>query len=67
VVSTLLSRLGDEPEPAARGLCRGPLLARAQYLPDIGWWGYGDARLQPIGPLTAEQIAHWTAAIERPH
>ena len=53
-------------QPPARGVCRGPLLSRAQYLPDIDWWGYQDARLQPAGPLTAEEIAHWTAAIERP-
>jgi hypothetical protein len=27
-------------------------------------WGYQDARLQPRGPLSREEIAHWTAAIE---
>jgi hypothetical protein len=56
----------DRSQPPARGVCCGPFLSRAQYLPDIDWWGYQDARLQPAGPLTAEQIAHWTAAIERP-
>jgi hypothetical protein len=66
VLSRLLGRLASEPDPEGRGLCRGPLLSRAQYLPDIDWWGYADARLEPIGPMTAEQIAHWTAAIARP-
>jgi hypothetical protein len=69
VIRDLIDRL-DRPDGTlvARGgelLCRGTLLSREQYLPDIGWWGYRDARLQPDGPLTAEQIAHWTAAIAR--
>jgi hypothetical protein len=68
VLVTLIGRLATDPEPAAgpssRPLCRGPMLSRAQYLPDIGWWGYADARLEPVGTLSAEQIAHWTAAIE---
>jgi hypothetical protein len=65
IMAELLGRLDDAPEPEPTGLCRGPLLSRAQYLADIGWWGYRDARLQPLGPMTAEQIAHWTAAIDR--
>lgn len=28
-------------------VCRGPLLSRAQYLPDIEQHGYRDARLTP--------------------
>jgi hypothetical protein len=63
VMANLLGRLDDASEPGATRICRGPLLSRAQYLADIGWWGYRDARLEPIGPLTAEQVAHWTAAI----
>jgi hypothetical protein len=65
VIAGLVSRCQAEPDGAASDLCRGPLLSRAQYLPDIDWWGYADARLQPVGPMTADQIAHWTAAIER--
>jgi hypothetical protein len=65
VMTDLLRRLDGASEPGATKLCRGPLLSRAQYLADIGWWGYRDPRLQPIGPLTAEQVAHWTAAIDR--
>ena len=43
--------------------CFGTLLSREQYLPDIGKWGYHDARLKPMGPMSAEAVAHWTAAI----
>jgi hypothetical protein len=42
-------------------LCRGPLLSRTQYLSDIGQLGYTDARLPPLGAMTPEQIARWTA------
>jgi hypothetical protein len=58
VICDLLGRLDDVCEQGVAGVCRGPLLTRAQYLVDIGWWGYRDARLQPLGPLTAEQVAH---------
>jgi hypothetical protein len=65
---TLIGRLAGDAEGAStapcRRLCRGPLLSRAQYLPDLGWWGYADARLEPLGALTSQQIAHWTAAID---
>ena len=43
--------------------CFGTLLSREQYLPDIGIWGYHDARLKPAGPMCPEEVAHWTAAI----
>ncbi len=69
VMENLLSRLQKElhsPLPTAR-LCQGTLLSRAQYLVDIGQWGYDDARLSPRGRLTKEEIDHWTAAIgEKP-
>ena len=44
--------------------CRGPFLSRAQYLADVQRWGYRDMRLEPEGPLSAGDIAHWTAAID---
>jgi hypothetical protein len=67
VIRELIGRLDQQAEsgPTADRLCRGTLLSRAQYLPDIGWWGATDARLPPHGSMTAEQIAHWTAAIGR--
>ncbi len=42
-------------------LCYGTLLSASQYLRDVDLEGYRDVRLQPVGPLTAEQIAVWTA------
>jgi hypothetical protein len=50
----------------AERLCRGTLLSRAQYLVDVHGWGYTDARLQPFGVMTEEQVAEWSAGIE-PH
>ena len=67
VMDDLLGRLTVElrqPPPSDR-VCQGTILSRAQYLVDIDRWGWADARLQPRGNMTEEQIAHWTAAIER--
>jgi hypothetical protein len=66
VLSELIERL--KVEAAAGGaekICRGPLLSRGQYLIDTEAWGYRDPRLPPGGRMTAEQITHWTAAIDR--
>jgi hypothetical protein len=65
VMQDLLQRLQQELHhpPPAEQLCQGTLLSRAQYLIDIQCWGYRDARLRPTGPMTAGDIAHWTAAI----
>jgi hypothetical protein len=65
VLKELCDRLADEmagPSPAGQ-TCFGTLLSREQYLPDIGRWGYHDARLKPFGAMSPEAIAHWTAAI----
>ena len=50
----------DEGEP---DVTRGTLISREQYLVDITEWGYSDARMQPRGPMSATEIAHWTEAI----
>jgi hypothetical protein len=65
VVAEYSKRLVDELEsPSSDGqTCFGTLLSRERYLPDIGIWGYHDARLRPTGPMSAEEVAHWTAAI----
>jgi hypothetical protein len=67
VLRELFERIEKEPahEPETERLCRGTLLSRTQYLPDIGWWGFDDARLRPHGSMTAKEIDHWTAAIGR--
>ena len=57
----------DTPDAVAAGgekLCQGTLLTRAQYLVDIGKWGYRDARLAPFGNLRGEDLAYWTWAID---
>jgi hypothetical protein len=58
-----LTRAADAPQPADPKLCRGTLLSRAQYLPDIREDSYLDARLPPFGTMKPEDVAHWTAAI----
>ena len=50
------------PAPPLR-LCRGTLLSRAQYLPDIQDWGYEDARRKPHGTMTADDVARWTEPV----
>jgi hypothetical protein len=67
VMHELSDRLGGEVEaPAPPGhVCFGTLLSREQYLADIGMWGYHDARLEPGGPMSPEEVAHWTACITR--
>ncbi|HEY3186816.1 MAG TPA: hypothetical protein VGJ70_05050, partial [Solirubrobacteraceae bacterium] len=65
VTRELSARLADEFDTVVpdERLCYGTILSRAQYLTDIERWGYVDARLT-LGAMTADDIAHWTAAIE---
>ena len=44
--------------------CYGTIISRQQYLIDVQRWGYKDARLKPLGTMSEEEIAHWTAGIE---
>jgi hypothetical protein len=66
LVASLSARLeaGDDAPPA--GICRGGLLSRAQYLVAFEEWGYDDARLQPHGLMSAEELRIWTEAAPRP-
>jgi len=50
---------------SGRRLCQGTLLSREQYLADVFRWGYADARVRPNGPMTTEEVSHWTAAIRK--
>jgi len=62
VLDALLAQVhADLAEPVERGVCRGTLISRVQFLTDITHWGYVDARTLPVGNMTPEQIAHWTA------
>lgn len=50
--------------PPHEHVCKGTLLSREQYLPDLAR-GWGDARLPPTGAMSRETIAIWTDAIAR--
>jgi hypothetical protein len=66
VLSALMRRLsgelGGRSEQDGR-LCRGTLLSREQYLPDLQANGYRDARLDATVQMTPTDIALWTRAI----
>jgi len=67
VMHELAGRLGHEvhgPDPKEK-ICYGTVLSRQQYLVDVQKWGYKDARLKPVGRMSVEEIAHWTAGIEK--
>lgn len=49
---------------ASENICFGTIISRQQYLADINQRNYKDARLQPIGNMTPDEIAAWTAGIE---
>jgi hypothetical protein len=64
-LAELLARLRAEAAqaPSPDRVCQGTLLSRAQYLVDIGPWGYRDARLAPDVRMDAEDIERWTRGI----
>lgn len=65
VMDELGGRISEETrQPDAKEkVCYGTVISRQQYLKDIREWGYRDARLKPIGNMSAQDIAHWTAGI----
>ena len=65
VIEELAGRLAAETNAgdANNKVCNGTIISRQQYLTDINEWGYQDARLKPLGSMSAEEIAHWTAGI----
>jgi hypothetical protein len=66
VMTELQNRLQQELNnpPSEDRVCRGTLTSRAQYLLDIGRYGYEDARLIPRGNMSPEDAVYWTWAIE---
>jgi len=66
VMEELGKRLADEIKQAApkEKVCNGTIISRQQYLTDVNDWGYKDARLEPLGNMSAAEIAHWTKGIE---
>jgi hypothetical protein len=68
VLDGLVARLHQEPPEALdANICRGTLLSRSQYLHDVDRLGFSDARVEPLGLMTAEQTALWTKAIDEEH
>jgi len=65
VMDDLLRRLAEETAqvPPPGRVCQGTLLSRAQYLVDIGVWGYRDARRAPDVRMNTQDIARWTRGI----
>jgi hypothetical protein len=66
VTADLTARFEADLKAPSNGerVCCGTLLSRAQYLLDIGRYGYEDARLAPRGNMSAEDCIYWTWAIE---
>jgi hypothetical protein len=58
VMDELEKRIRSEPKTTQK-ICRGTFLAQHQYQIDVHQWGYIDARLQPIGPLRADDLARF--------
>lgn len=66
VMEDLIRKLrnGEDGTDSGERLCRGTILSRSQYLVDVEHWGYRDARIEPIGPMTEEEVEIWTRAAE---
>jgi Uncharacterised nucleotidyltransferase len=71
VMRTLLARAEQPPSAISDGagpdgadgpVCNGPVLSRTQYVVDVEQWGYQDARVEPLGPMTADEAASRTEA-----
>lgn len=66
VMADFMKRLRDETRstPHSSRVCQGTVLSRSQYFIDVMQWDYEDARLRPCGPLSSEEIAHWSAEVD---
>jgi hypothetical protein len=65
LMSDLLQRAQEELSATSDDrVCRGTLISRAQYLPDVHERGYRDGRLGSASHMTAADIESWTAAID---
>ncbi|MGN6183240.1 MAG: nucleotidyltransferase [Thermoanaerobaculia bacterium] len=66
ITEQLLQRFTAElnDRSAPEKVCYGTLTSRAQYLMDIQDWGFEDARLEPYGTMTKENVRHWTEAMK---
>jgi putative nucleotidyltransferase-like protein len=66
VMEELGNRLARELKeaPPSEMICNGTIISRQQYLTDVTERGYKDARLEPLGNMSAGEIEHWTKGIE---
>jgi hypothetical protein len=63
----LAERFKSEPPPVTDPHdCHGTLLSATQYLRDIDYEGYHDGRQKPLGDMSREDIAIWTANFMKP-
>ena len=71
VMRMLLRRAQAEPRATSANagqdgadgpVCNGTVLSRTQYVVDVEQWGYQDARVEPLGAMTADEAASWTEA-----
>lgn len=69
VMEELIARLRQECQapPPQESICHGTLLSREQYLSDLAQQGLQDARVAPLGNMTPQDTASWTAAITDDH
>jgi len=65
VMDDLMARMARTRTEPNNSLCFGTLLSRKQYLFDITRLGYVDARLEPHGGMSPEELDIWTRAIDR--
>jgi len=63
IIEYLVERLRTEPLNKNNRTCRGTLISRQQYLPDIDERGFRDARLDDRVKMDDADIARWTDAI----
>jgi len=66
MMDAMAKRLAIDTErgEAYEKICYGTIISRQQYLHDVNELGYKDARLEPLGKMSEEEIAAWTAGIE---
>jgi hypothetical protein len=63
VLEDLAARMSEmRANPRDDRICQGTLVSRAQYLLDIGQYGYSDSRLSS-GNMSPEDVIFWTWAI----
>jgi len=63
VMEELIRRLTVSRPNLQNDVCYGTLLSREQYLHDLEHLKYHDARMEPLGPMTRDQLEIWTRAI----